>query len=253
MLPPISIYIPPKHLKISHMFKEYIKAFANTLFPKICLYCEKKISKGYLCTVCYKKIFFIKPPLCIYCSSPINHTPNNICKKCTNKLYPYDKIISITAYKEPMITLIHYFKYKNYDFLAKFLSSLMSEHLLNSGFNLNEYDFITSVPAHPTRLKERGYNQAELLGKLLSNSFKIPFKNGIINAKIIKPSQTILHKAEREINVKGSFGVKERMMNKKIILVDDIVTTGSTIKVISEALKKKGADNVTVITLSKTL
>jgi len=128
----------------------------------------------------------------------------------------------------------------------------MAKYLAKAGFNPNRYQIITPVPLHKDKLKIRGYNQAGLLSKLLSNHFKIPFRNDIIDNTDIRPSQTKLPKQKREKNVQGVFVVREGLQNKNIILVDDIFTTGSTASACSRALKEKGAGNITVITLSKT-
>jgi ComF family protein len=168
-------------------------------------------------------------------------------------MYPYDRVISITAYKGSMAELIQLFKYNNYDYLIELFSALMIKHLLRIGFNLSSYDIITSVPLHISKLKDRGYNQSSILAKSLANYFKIPFRDDIIYEKNQRISQTKLEKKEREENVRGAFLVKDAVIDKKIIIVDDIFTTGSTLKECSISFKEKGAKNITAITLSKTL
>lgn len=108
------------------------------------------------------------------------------------------------------------------------------------------------MPMHSHKLKERGYNQAELLTKLLSNYFKISFRNDIISALYDRPSQTKLAKVQRQKNVAGVFLAEKEAKNRKIILVDDIFTTGATARACSQALKEKSAAQITVLTLSKT-
>lgn len=130
---------------------------------------------------------------------------------------------------------------------------MMAEHLEKIGFNKYAYDLVTAVPMHPCKLKERGYNQASLLGKKLANYFKIPFGDDIIYEKKYKVSQTKLDKKERETNIEGSFGVQCSLSGKRIIIVDDIFTTGCTLSECSSKLKEKGAKNITAITLAKTL
>jgi len=234
------------------MLSSYLKAIKNILFPCLCLCCEKKISQGYLCGECEEEIVFLTPARCRYCLKPLSINPSGLCRECSRKIYSYQRLISATAYKEPMASLIHLFKYKNCDYLAGFLSSLIVKHLRKIGFNPNRYQLITPVPLHKDKLKIRGYNQAGLLSKLLSNYFKIPFRDDIIGNTNIRPSQTKLPKEKREKNVEGVFMVREDLENKNIILVDDIFTTGSTAGACSRALKEKGAGNITVITLSKT-
>ncbi|MCK4519754.1 MAG: ComF family protein, partial [Candidatus Omnitrophica bacterium] len=131
-------------------------------------------------------------------------------------------------------------------------ASLMAKYLSKINFNSHNYHFITPVPLHPDKLKIRGYNQAKLLAKLLSNYFKIPFRDDIIANTNIRPSQTKLLKERREKNVAGVFRAKGNLSGKRVILVDDIFTTGATISACSGALKKRGAETITIITLSKT-
>lgn len=232
--------------------KEYITAAKNIFFPQLCMCCGQKILRGYLCAECQGKIVFLSPSVCRYCALGIDKNLNPVCKGCAGKIHPYDRLISLTVYKEPIISLIYLFKYKNYDYIAELLASLMQRHLLKIGFDACGYHFTTSVAMHKHKLKMRGYNQADILAKLLSNYFKIPFKNDIINDTNIRSSQTKLNLHERQKNVKGAFVVKKDLKNKRIILVDDIFTTGATIRSCCQALKNKGAKIITVLTLSKT-
>ena len=233
------------------MLSTYLRTVKDLLFPCLCLCCEKKISQGYLCRECEEKIVFLSPWRCRYCLRPLSINSSGSCQECSRKIYPYQRLISATAYKEPMASLIGLFKYKNCDYLAGFLCGLVVKHLKKIGFNPNRYQLITPVPLHKDKLKIRGYNQAGLLSKLLSNHFKIPFRDDIIGNTNIRPSQTKLPKQKREKNVQGIFVVRETLRNEDIILVDDIFTTGSTANACSRVLKEKGAGNITVITLSK--
>jgi len=235
-----------------NIFKRYLKASVDTFFPRLCLCCNKKISDGYLCLNCQEKITFLQPPLCRYCSALVVIENGNICKKCFGKTYPYDRILSLTAYREPMPSLIHLFKYKNYDFIGEFLSSLMIRQLRKIRFNPFGYDFIIPVPMHKNKLKMRGYNQSEILAKLLSNYFKIPFKNDIIADIRTRTSQTKFSGTNRWQNVEGVFEVKKNIRRKRLILIDDIFTTGATVKSCCQELRKNGANTITVITLAKT-
>ena len=242
--------LPRKKIKLLTGFGNYLKAVRDILFPCLCLYCEKKIPRSYLCRECLEKIVFLYPPRCRYCAKPL-FSASNVCKQCSGRIYPYQRLISTTAYQGPMISLIHLFKYKNYDYLAGYLASLMVKYLSKAGFNPYNYHFITPVPLHRDKLKIRGYNQSGLLAKLLSNYFKISFRDDIITNTNIRPSQTKLSIEKREKNVKGIFAVTENLSGKKIILIDDIFTTGSTVNACSQALGEKGAEAITIITLSK--
>jgi ComF family protein len=238
-------------VKILFMLNEYLKATKDIFLPSLCFYCEKKTNNGYLCSACKDKIEFLYPPLCRFCSNPIANNKSGLCKECFGKTFPYERLICITSYKEPIISLIHFFKYRNYDCLANLLSSFMIEHLLKIGFSYSYYDTVTSVPMHSAKLRDRGYNQSALLAKSFANYFKIAFKNDIIYELRQRVSQTRLDITKRQENIRGIFYVKENMAGVKIILIDDIFTTGATAKECAYALKEKGAI-VTVIALSKT-
>ncbi len=234
------------------MLKKTLQALINLCFPKLCFHCQTKISNGYLCKNCYQRINFIKKPACPYCGGPLN-PEINICNRCRDKIYPYNKLISTTSYSEPMPSLIGLFKYKNYHYLDEFFGSLMIKYLTSREFNATIYDFIIAVPLHKYKLKSRGYNQSGLLAKQLANYFQIPLRDDIISNVNFTVSQTKLPKNKRKTNTENTFTVEKNLRNKNIILVDDIFTTGSTINACCKALKEKNANKITVLTLSKTI
>ncbi len=218
--------------------KSIIKTFADIVLPNLCFVCEAKIKTGHLCEKCVEKIEFISPPLSKLPSQP-------------GERLPYEKLICITSYKEPMVNLIHLFKYQNYSYLSGTFASLMIKHLQKTGFVLSGYDIIAPVPMHKAKLRERGYNQSELLARIIAKHFNISFKNDIIIVKSIRPSQAKLNSRERKENLKNLFEARGNLEGKNIILIDDIFTTGQTAKECAYALKAKGA-RVSVLTLSKT-
>ena len=210
------------------MLKNYLKAGWDLLFPLGCFACQRKIKTGYLCSTCQEKIRFLQPSA-------------------------FSQVITATEYKEPLVSLIHLFKYQHCDYLGGFLSQLMIKHLENIGFSAYNYHCITAVPLHRYKLKMRGYNQAEVLASFLSNHFRIPLRNDIISVTSFKPSQTKLGGLKRQNNVKGIFSASNTVKNLNFLLIDDIFTTGSTVFTCSKALKEKGANIITVLTLSKTV
>ena len=227
------------------------QSFQNLLFPRICFICNRKIVDGLICPDCFEKIIFLKPPLCRMCSAPIKNAKAKICKSCRNKHFFYDRLISITSYKEPLIFLLRLFKYKHHEFFKDFFSSIITNYLKKTGLDFSYYDLILNVPSHPLRIKERGYNQTELLGKLIAEYANLPFKGDILTCKKYYKSQTFLSNSQRLKNAKGCFSANSGLQGKKIILIDDVVTTQATISECSRILKKTGAENITVITLTK--
>lgn len=235
------------------MLKSYLRAFKDLFFPAVCLSCGKKFSGEDLCPQCRGKIIFLFPPRCRYCWGELSSLQTDICKKCSNETYAYHQAISLTVYREPLVSLIHLFKYKNYDYLTRLFQALAEEYFSRIKFSAAGYDWISGVPLNRQRRKSRGYNQAQLLAEFLANYFKIPLRNDIIAAVNVRPSQTQFTGSQRWENVAGIFKVSKNLNGKNIILVDDVFTTGSTLNSCSSALKENGAGRITVITLAKTL
>ncbi|MFH1771855.1 MAG: ComF family protein [Candidatus Omnitrophota bacterium] len=231
---------------------QYLEAAKNIFFPPVCFSCSRKITKGLLCLGCYQKIEFIKPGGCRFCLEPLKSNKKGLCRECAKDPPAYSRLISIAYYKNPLINLIRSFKYKNYDFLARYLSNLIIESLKKESGLLGKYDFITSVPMHPFKHTQRGYNQAELLAKEIGKSFKMPYENDIIVEHSFKHSQATLKGTQRRDNVKNAFSAKSSVKGKKIIIVDDIFTTGATIKACACALSEKGTLDILAVTLAKT-
>jgi len=221
------------------MLKKWISITKNLFFPLSCLNCGKKIRKDYLCLPCQNQIKLLSPPDC-YTQIKINRNYRN-----------GFTVISSCNYRGAAKALIHSFKYRHCDFLADTLSRLMIKQLNQAGFNPKNYDFIVPVPLNRYKLKQRGYNQAKLLAKQLAKYLKIPLKDDIISSKYIKDSQTKLSPKKRKENVKGKFRVKNDMKNKKIVLVDDVLTTGATLSACWQSLKEKGAEIIYPVTLAK--
>ena len=234
------------------MIKEYLKAITNVIFPARCFTCGNITRNNVLCRNCREKIKFLIPPLCRFCSKEIKNNPLSICSNCRHKEFPYNRIISCLHYAEPVRTLIHLVKYRHYDYLINFLSSLVISYLSRINFSPISYDFITAVPAHYIRMREREYNQSLLLAKKLSIYLKIALKDDIIFCTKNKLSQTKFEKSQRQKNVAGIFKVRENLNNKNIILIDDILTTGSTVTECAKVFREKNAGQITVITLAKT-
>ena len=233
------------------MVKHWLSTFIDLVFPRICFFCGRKLREGFLCESCSKKIVFLTPPLCKRCSAPLTHTNGHLCKSCKNKPYIYDRLISVTYYKEPLISLLHLFKYKQYDFLKDFFSSLMITHLKKWGFNPTLFDCIVNVPSHPLRIREREYNQTGLLAQNLAKELKLPLKDNILQCTKYRLSQTKVSAAKRLTNTRGIFSSQKDIAGMRILLVDDVVTTRATVSECSNVLKNRGAENITVLTLTR--
>jgi ComF family protein len=168
------------------------------------------------------------------------------------KIVADDAMYSVFMYKEKARDLILKFKYSGKMFLAKDFGAQMADKFKQLPF-YDKIDCIVPVPLNIVRRIKRGYNQAELLSREISKLTQKPvIRRSLYRKKMTKP-QFKLSKEERIKNIKGSFFVKnkERIRNKTILLIDDIITTGATVSACAAALKKSGAKKVYVLSLAR--
>ena len=155
-------------------------------------------------------------------------------------------------YTSEIKKIIHNFKYEDYGYYARAMGIKMAEFFQN--LNLVYIDGIISVPIHWKRERERGFNQVDIIANEISKICKIPLiKNVLIRTKNTKP-QFNLNKTKRIENINGAFDIidKTKILGKNILLIDDIYTTGTTLKECIKILKENGAENVYYFTLAST-
>ncbi|NQS88468.1 ComF family protein [Patescibacteria group bacterium] len=148
---------------------------------------------------------------------------------------------------------IKLFKYQGKIGISRGLTKIMRIYLDYHRFSLPELDFVIPVPLHRRKLKERGFNQAEIIAKFIASYLNLPLvRDGLIRVRFTN-SQTQLKRKERLINVKGAFKVKrgERFKGKRVLLVDDVYTTGVTLNEVAREIKKTKAE-VYVSALART-
>ncbi|MBU0476639.1 ComF family protein, partial [Patescibacteria group bacterium] len=223
----------------------------DLLFPKLCLNCQKE--GDYLCSDCQALLDVLEFQYCL-CKLPQRLPEGGKCKRCQNK--NLSGLYFALSYQKPLTKiLIHKFKYEPFiKELSKTLSDLIINHfqLLNKLPNFSEFALIP-IPLDKKRLKWRGVNQAEELAKELSEKLEIPLlANCLIKIKTTFP-QVELSEKQREENVKGVFACrnKEKIVGKKILLVDDVYTTGATMEEAARVLKKSGARKVWGLALAR--
>lgn len=231
------------------LFHKSAQFLANLLYPPYCVNC--KAADSWLCEDCRQKIPFIVPPVCTRCGTP---TPSGLpaeCEQCRrNPLQHIDAIRSAAYFEDnPMRPAIHFLKYRNHKAVAAVLGQILAN-------TCNRYqlaaDVIMPVPLHPSRLRERGYNQSELLAKTMGRLLDLPVNTTILHRLKKTKSQMKLAAAERRQNVAGAFGCRSKQYTGQIVLlIDDVCTTGSTLDACAWALKQSGVARVWGVTLAK--
>lgn len=205
------------------------------------------------CEDCFKKLQFITEPKCKICSHPFEFAvkAQQTCPNCLQNPPFFDASITIYRYNEILQKTIGNFKYYDTTFLAKKFAKILATKIKG------DFDFLIAVPLHKKRLKERKFNQAVLLARFLAKALKLPFYNDFLVRRKYTTKQVSLNKNEREKNLRGAFVLNEKykdfVVGKNILLVDDVMTTGSTLNECARVLKNCGAKKITVAVLAKTV
>ena len=232
------------------------RAVLDLLFPPLCHACKAFIPQAgelLICPSCLDKISFLVSPLCTACGTPFatEHGHDHVCGSCL--LHPPHHVCrSATMLAGPVQDLIHRFKYGSRVHLSHPLGILIA--LTLQPFSTEAApDLIVPVPLHRKRLRQRGYNQSQLIGKVLGKRWKVPLEIGNLRRTRWTDPQTGLDATDRVTNVSGAFAVKDgkRLAGKRVLLVDDVLTTGSTMRACAEALFEADVAAVFAVTVAR--
>ncbi len=240
----------------SKYFRNALGAIGGLLFPPVCILCGtgRVTSDSSVCESCAKDIYLVEGPICNHCGLPVPGLQSGSqgrCGKCLEHKPLYDKARFSVYYSRVIRRGILKFKFQSSLFLAETLSSYLTktfqEHFLDE-----KLDAIIPIPVHDRRLVRRGYNQCAILAIKLGNNVNVEVLTNTLNKTVNTLPQTRLKRNQRIENVKGSFSVRkpEEIRGKRLLLLDDVFTTGSTISEASRTLRKHGADSVQALVLS---
>jgi ComF family protein len=229
---------------------DFLDDLLNFFYPErnICKICGRILAKDvYLCENCQNKIKINRYPTCKICGRVLGKGLKiDICSNCNNKKPSFDCAFSSFVYTDIIKEVIHGYKFSDrYDFY-KVLASYMVDTFIEKDINV---DYITWVPMHKVRKKERGYNQAELLAREMAKHLNIkavPLLKRIKNTK----AQSLLKRDDRLKNLKGAIICTSKVDGKSILLIDDVFTTGATAEECSKVLKNSGVKKIYVQTLA---
>jgi len=237
------------------MLKQIFLLLKKLIFPSECIGCGYNVD-GVFCYKCWQEVKFISKPCCAVCCHPFEFgsaEESLLCAKCLAKTYHFTKLITVFRYNAFIAKIIATFKYRDQLFLAKKLASLLKPHL---DVVLEECQIITVVPLHYKKLRLRKFNQSILLAKYLLNKNQlVKFVPDLLIRNHYTKSQTFLNKTQRQKNLKKAFVVNHKkqhlIYNKKILIIDDVFTTGSTVNNCALVLKKSKAKEVVVATIAR--
>jgi competence protein ComFC len=214
--------------------------------PINCLYCNGEMSPAdyELCRECISAIEFIKSSGCNQCGKPVT-TGAVYCGDCSGQKFIFEKVLPVAVYRGWLKDAIYAFKFCRQQGLAKPFARMMAGRITAEGY---EFDIIVPVPMHPERILQRGYNHSALLAEFLGQFLRIPVRSDALYRDVDTIPQRLLTRSEREKNLINVFSVRKEnvVKNKRILLVDDIYTTGFTAQACSAVLINKGAISVVV-------
>lgn len=253
---------------MEHML-ELLKALVDLVFPGVCVICQAdlKISPGDLhgllvwrgygiCSSCSKDISWLLPPFCPSCALPIRSqaVSSHICGECMEDPPPFSSARALVVYDQEVFPLLHRMKYGPDASLARFMGEILALNLKEELDSL-EADLVVPIPLHVARLRQRGFNQAAVMGKAVAESLGVSIQLRLLERPKATPPQVGLSRIQRRDNIKGAFWVREPSLlrRKKVLLVDDVYTTGATLKEASRELLRKGATRVHVLTFARVL
>jgi ComF family protein len=239
---------------------EWREAFLGFFYGDVCEGCGNQratAKEGYVCAECRASIKLIEPPFCQCCGAvfPGEITSAFECANCRDLQLAFSYARAVAGAKDVLLDVLHRYKYENALWVQPFLTELFAE-VAGPKVKTGKWDMIVPIPLHPRRQKQREFNQAQVLGRALGKATGIGLATKLLRRVIDTRSQTRLSRAERSENVQKAFrfvGTKADVQRKRIVLVDDVLTTGATANACARLLRQNGAEEVCVWTLARGL
>jgi|GEM_PF-188966 len=227
--------------------RELLESILELVYPKKCFACEC-IGHGYICPQCLEDIRPIPEPFCRICGEP---GFDGLCPSCTQKTPAFTWARAVGLFDGILRDAIHKLKYEGQTYLAQDLGLLLARHLENSPSQ--KFDAVVPVPIHRKRERQRGFNQSQLLAKQISERTGTPLLERALVRTIHTRPQVDLGREARLLNVENAFAVPnpQKVQGLRILLIDDVMTTGATCNAASTALLAAGARSVAVMTLAR--
>jgi len=217
------------------------------LYPPTCGGCNQPGVRW--CDNCAEATPEIAPPFCLICGD--TYQSNHLCQRCREARPHFDRLRSHTIYQGPIRDAVHRLKYRRDMSIGEILSRPMIASLEKQNWSV---DIVASVPLGLVRFKERGYNQATLLARPIALWLRLPFISGAICRTRETRSQVGLTASERHENMMNAFHASSKLVSgKRVLVVDDVATSGATLDACSKALRDAGAVRVYCFTLARAL
>ncbi len=223
----------------------------DMVFPRHCPVCDEILPFGgkLICDECEEKTVFVREPRCRKCGKSLAGDRSEYCGDCAVVRHSFDRAVSVYVYNDAMQEAVFRFKYGGRQEYADFFAESIKQYLGREILSFRA-DMLIPVPIHKNRLKKRGFNQAELIADRLGSLMGLPVEKNLIKRVADTRPQKGLSREERRKNLKRAFKLtRNDVKSCRVILIDDIYTTGSTVDEMAGLLKEAGVSSVYVVTL----
>ncbi len=243
---------------IADRWPRLLKKLLDLIYPRACAHCDVPISgEGPdlpYCSACWGTIRPLTGPQCPVCATPfsspsaLTHSPHHHCAECREDLPAFSRALTPYAYEGILAEAIQRFKYQKQTTLADPLAGLLREKLTDI-----QFDRVAAIPLHPIRLRTREFNQSLLLAQKIARFTQVPLLVDVLHRSRDTLPQVGLSRKERAQNVRRAFHLSNpaSLEGKRILLVDDVYTTGATLREGANILLKGGAKEVTVAAVAR--
>ncbi len=233
----------------------FLRGIASLLYPPSCTICAASVDLGeYLCAECEAKVSRIVPPFCNKCSEPFDGaiTTAFACANCAHRTLYFDAAVSAFRSRGIVRHVMLNFKYGRQIHLRHLVARWLVAAFDDERLRERHFDAIVPVPLHPARQRERGFNQAVLLAEWVSSHLGLPVRAALQRIHYTT-TQTAFDRSERMQNLRGAFRLRKKadVRNLRVLLIDDVLTTGSTLSECARILKDGGARSVYAATAAR--
>jgi ComF family protein len=251
-------------VNLSATLRGALGAVASVVFPAPCRICGRALvnaSRVPICRECLDGFVRIAEPMCGCCGRPfvfeaapplVPSGPEMLCRLCRVKFYAFDRARSFAIYDDALIEAVLLLKYEEVTRLGDWFAARLAD-LVEREASEWRADVVVPVPLHRDRQRERGYNQAELIARPLARRMGLKIERYLLARTRPRPAQLVLSRTEHWKSVRGAYATREglKVDNLRVLLVDDVLTTGATLDACARALKKAGAAAVLGLTVAR--
>jgi len=225
-----------------------IRSFIARLLPaQPCLLCGVMSDDGLCCAACRAALPYLDAEVCPVCAHPV--PDGAICGQCLQHPPAFDHTVAAFAYRFPLDQLVKALKFREHLILVNFLADALAARIRQGT------DAVMALPLHPLRLRNRGFNQSQLLAARIAQQFKLPLLTGCVERVRDTPPQSSLPWQARAKNMRSAFAVTcdREIQGKHIAIVDDVMTSGASLNAMAKGLKQAGAREVSAWVVARTL